>query len=516
MGIPGFLGRVLETAGRQCDLRDYAEGITTASHRKRPLRLGLDVSSWIYTAAYGYGDMLGDERHLSNYGRASLLEENASVEPSDDILKAYIETCTKDVLTRLESLRETTQADLLVVLDGTSPPIKNREVRRRRAVRQEQEVLREQPVDPLQSPSDINQIRTKANRRAGAGRYHNRIVTTLLTALRETKQPFLVAPYEADSQLAYMSDMGYIDLVVTEDSDLVAHGTKAILFKLRMNPPTGKLLKFSDLGAGEQWSLSNFTPVMITILFVAVGCDYCDKLKGVGIVTASRSIRDIFLSGSTTKLKSKLSQVFDDLYTSCYLDETTLTKEFKKEYEDQFMAAIFMYRHPVVYDPLQERNVLVSRCRSDDSPLYIDSELMDHEPYVALSQDFDKIQEIVGRLRTKEEAMIWAQGFAERMTSVTVERPIEESLPVVVTEVATGSPTMADELQEETQGELQLLATQEDVIMIDKESGESSTIIPPQPSQEFNETTSMQNQAGIDTLESDSDEFFDTQAFAPV
>lgn len=47
---------------------------------------------------------------------------------------------------------------------------------------------------------------------------------------------FVVAPYEADSQLAYLStlepDQGGISAVITEDSDLMAYGCQAVMMIL--------------------------------------------------------------------------------------------------------------------------------------------------------------------------------------------------------------------------------------------------------------------------------------------
>lgn len=46
---------------------------------------------------------------------------------------------------------------------------------------------------------------------------------------------YLVAPYEADSQLAFLASIpacrGGVSAVITEDSDLVAYGCSRILFK---------------------------------------------------------------------------------------------------------------------------------------------------------------------------------------------------------------------------------------------------------------------------------------------
>ena len=43
---------------------------------------------------------------------------------------------------------------------------------------------------------------------------------------------FVVAPYEADSQLAHLARTGAVDIVATEDSDLAAYAVPLILFKL--------------------------------------------------------------------------------------------------------------------------------------------------------------------------------------------------------------------------------------------------------------------------------------------
>ncbi len=43
---------------------------------------------------------------------------------------------------------------------------------------------------------------------------------------------YVVAPYEADAQLAYMFQEKLIDFVVTEDSDLLAYGVTKVLFKM--------------------------------------------------------------------------------------------------------------------------------------------------------------------------------------------------------------------------------------------------------------------------------------------
>ena len=38
----------------------------------------------------------------------------------------------------------------------------------------------------------------------------------------------IVAPYEADAQLAFLEKVSIVDLVITEDSDLLAFGCKRV------------------------------------------------------------------------------------------------------------------------------------------------------------------------------------------------------------------------------------------------------------------------------------------------
>ncbi len=46
----------------------------------------------------------------------------------------------------------------------------------------------------------------------------------LRQALKRRGCAFLVAPYEADAQMAYLALNGLVDVVMTEDSDLLCYG----------------------------------------------------------------------------------------------------------------------------------------------------------------------------------------------------------------------------------------------------------------------------------------------------
>jgi exonuclease-1 len=64
-----------------------------------------------------------------------------------------------------------------------------------------------------------------------------RMVKRLLDKLRQKFEGLecIVAPYEADSQLAYLNKRGYVDFVITEDSDLLLFGAKSLFYKMDNN-----------------------------------------------------------------------------------------------------------------------------------------------------------------------------------------------------------------------------------------------------------------------------------------
>jgi exonuclease-1 len=50
-----------------------------------------------------------------------------------------------------------------------------------------------------------------------------------MSLLRGRKVEFVVAPYEADSQISKLFLLKKIDAVITEDSDLIVYGVDVIL-----------------------------------------------------------------------------------------------------------------------------------------------------------------------------------------------------------------------------------------------------------------------------------------------
>lgn len=58
--------------------------------------------------------------------------------------------------------------------------------------------------------------------------YASESILTALQALRAENVDYVVAPYEADAQLCYLEREGYVDGIITEDSDLLVFGCRNV------------------------------------------------------------------------------------------------------------------------------------------------------------------------------------------------------------------------------------------------------------------------------------------------
>ena len=90
----------------------------------------------------------------------------------------------------------------------------------------------------------------------------------------------IVAPYEADAQLAYLSKEDLIDAVITEDSDLLVFGSKRVLFKMDESG-NGKLIELKDIGRANKNLVVNIIKYSYILPFLPFFVFLCVSLCGV-------------------------------------------------------------------------------------------------------------------------------------------------------------------------------------------------------------------------------------------
>lgn len=112
----------------------------------------------------------------------------------------------------------------------------------------------------------------------------------LVEELKQTGVQYVVAPYEADAQLAYLERKGIIQAILSEDSDLLVFGAKCLLTKLDHH---GECIEINseDFGRCQEISMAGWTGDDFRRMAILSGCDYLANINKMGLKTAHRYVR---------------------------------------------------------------------------------------------------------------------------------------------------------------------------------------------------------------------------------
>lgn len=112
----------------------------------------------------------------------------------------------------------------------------------------------------------------------------------LIEELKKADVPYVVAPYEADSQLVYLERHGFINGIISEDSDLLVFGAKRLLTKMDQH---GQCIEINrrDFCAVREISLTGWTDDQFRQMTIFSGCDYLEGINNMGLKTAYRMMR---------------------------------------------------------------------------------------------------------------------------------------------------------------------------------------------------------------------------------
>jgi exonuclease-1 len=112
----------------------------------------------------------------------------------------------------------------------------------------------------------------------------------LIEELKHHNIQYVVAPYEADSQLAYLERNGIIDGILSEDSDLLVFGAKSLITKLDQYGDCVEINR-NLFTACREISLVGWTDADFRRMAILSGCDYLPSISKMGLKTAYRLLR---------------------------------------------------------------------------------------------------------------------------------------------------------------------------------------------------------------------------------
>ncbi|XP_035388854.1 exonuclease 1 isoform X2 [Electrophorus electricus] len=296
MGIPGLLQF----------LKDAWEPVHVGTYRGHTL--AVDTYCWMHKGAF------------------SCAEKLAKGEPTDQ----YVKFCM-----RLVDMLLSFGVQPLLVFDGRNLPSKQHV----------EEARRERRQSNLQKGKQL----LRAGKTAEARECFSRAVSItpsmaheVIKVARARGVDCLVAPYEADAQLAFLNKAGIAQAVITEDSDLLAFGCKKVILKMDKQ---GNGLEIDQCHLGRCRSLGDvFTEEKFRHMCILSGCDYLASLHGIGLGKACKLLK-MANNPDILKVIKKMGQ---------YLKMNISVPD---EYIEGFVKANNTFLYQIVFDPIRRKVV---------------------------------------------------------------------------------------------------------------------------------------------------------------
>ncbi|KAJ2826608.1 hypothetical protein GGI24_002868, partial [Coemansia furcata] len=219
----------------------------------------------------------------------------------------------------------------------------------------------------------------------------------------------LVAPYEADAQLAYLEAQGLIVAAISEDSDLIAYGCRNIIFKLDQY---GEAVIFDrqKLPNAKAVDVRGWSTEQVRRMCILSGCDYVPSVPGVGLKKAHRYVARSHDIGSAVLLMRA--------------DKLSVPDEYEAEAE----RAELTFRFQRVYDPRAECLAFVTPL-GDGAPAVEDMPFIgiELEPHVARGIAVAELDPITYLPFNTQAVGAPQPTHATQSSSQTVEAPVPKA-----------------------------------------------------------------------------------------
>lgn len=249
----------------------------------------MDIMSWLHKAIHTKLTPI-QARALAEYQHRLSKGENPNLDSeAESAINAIVSLATN----QLKTLRNKYEIQSICVIDGKSPPCKGNTAEERQADRTEA-FLAEKYKEAITIDSAI--------------KYY------FIEECKRSDLTFIVAPYEADPQLAKLVQCGKADFVITEDSDLLAYGCPDILFKLKEGK-ADRVTLMSDFGSDKSSIFYKWSHEMFITMCLLSGCDYFPGVNRIGPAYAHNYVRLHKSLGPIIKVlkrENKIPRDFDE------------------------------------------------------------------------------------------------------------------------------------------------------------------------------------------------------------
>ena len=244
MGIKGLLEQ-LKSITKKIHISEF-----------RGKRVAIDAHCWLHRGAYGCGKELYEGIDTTKY--------------------------ISFMLNMIHMLKSNGIESIIIVFDGIPLPCKA-ETNNKRTLERQQQLL-------LAKSAEISGDHDQAHN------YYQRsisitydMIQKVIIALDKIGVYYIVAPYETDAQLAYLSKNNIVDIIITEDSDAIIYGCQHILYKLNKQG-YGEYIEYKNLTINQSMSFQNWSTEQFQLFCCLSGCDYITNIRNIGIKTAYKIV----------------------------------------------------------------------------------------------------------------------------------------------------------------------------------------------------------------------------------
>ncbi|EGR28613.1 hypothetical protein IMG5_171750 [Ichthyophthirius multifiliis] len=188
-------------------------------------------------------------------------------------------------------------------------------------------------------------------------RVNKKMIYEVIDTLFHNKIKFVISPYEADAQIAFMVRKGITDAAVTEDSDLICYGCPRVIFKLKLdgsceyldlnkyteNQALRKTIQCESLRCFLAQSENN--RILICIM---AGSDYIPSIHGIGI---KKAIDLFYRLNNFQSVMRKL--------------RVELKFDIPQKYEEMVQKVSLIFKHQLVFDFQEKILTYINELGSD-------------------------------------------------------------------------------------------------------------------------------------------------------
>ncbi|XBW37829.1 hypothetical protein QEN19_003404 [Hanseniaspora menglaensis] len=191
--------------------------------------------------------------------------------------------------------------------------------------------------------------------------------------------PYIVAPFEADSQMVYLEKIGLVDGIISEDSDLLIFGCETLVTKLDLTTSSCVVIKKKDFPlmdhdldkkGNPKFPVGRLSQTDLYNLVCLSGCDYTPGIRLIGLLKAVRLLQeynfDLELAIKSVEIthKQKLMKKKD------------IPNPIPKNYLEDITRAKICFAYMFVFDPLKEKITTLNPLPKD--PLSISQKFFEY------------------------------------------------------------------------------------------------------------------------------------------